>query len=272
MKVVIMKDYEDVSDWTAKYIRKKILEFQPSNESYFVLGLSSGTQHLGLYRKLIELYDRGLISFKYVKTFNTCEYAGLEKDSTESTTNFMWNNFFQDIDITGENVNIMDGNAEDLDQECADYEAKIKEAGGIHLFVAGISANGDVGCNETGSSLVSRTRVKSQSVEVIRRNAKFFGGDIRLVPTRALTVGIATVMEAREVILLVTGEEQAANVKNAIERGVNHICPLSAFQQHEHCVFVLDENATLDLRVRTVAHYKGLCALTHFVDFEENID
>ena len=170
----------------------------------------------------------------------------------------MWNNFFQDIDITGENVNIMDGNAEDLDQECADYEAKIKEAGGIHLLVAGgsigrkfsvlrccialrcvalrcvalrcvalrcvalrcvalrcvalrcvvirpdmpvvgISANGDVGCNETGSSLVSRTRVKSQSVEVIRRNAKFFGGDIRLVPTRALTVGIATVMEAREV-------------------------------------------------------------------------
>jgi len=199
MRLVILDDYDNVSTWAAKYIRNKILMFQPGPDKYFVLGLPTGSTPLGTYKKLIEFYKNGILSFKYVKTFNMDEYVGLPRDHPESYHSFMFDNLFKHVDIDPNNVHILDGNAVNLDQECSDFETKIKEAGGIHLFVGGIGPDGHIAFNEPGSSLVSRTRVKTLAQDTILANARFFENDLKKVPTQALTVGVGTVMDAQEV-------------------------------------------------------------------------
>ncbi|KAB0401014.1 hypothetical protein E2I00_001381 [Balaenoptera physalus] len=213
---------------------------------------------LGCYKKLIEYYKNGDLSFKYVKTFNMDEYVGLPRDHPESYHSFMWNNFFKHIDIHPENTHILDGNAADLQAECDAFEEKIKAAGGIELFVGGIGPDGHIAFNEPGSSLVSRTRVKTLAMDTILANARFFDGDLAKVPTMALTVGVGTVMDAREVMILITGAHKAFALYKAIEEGVNHMWTVSAFQQHPRTVFVCDEDATLELKVKTVKYFKGL--------------
>lgn len=152
-----------------------------------------------MYQKLIEFYEAGKISFKYVKTFNMDEYVNLPRDHPESYHYYMWNNFFKHIDIVPENVHILDGNASDLVVECDNYEKKISAAGGIELFIGGIGPDGHIAFNEPGSSLVSRTRVKTLAHDTLEANARFFDNDINKVPKQALTVGVGTVMDAREV-------------------------------------------------------------------------
>lgn len=183
---------------------------------------------------------------------------GLPRDHPESYHSFMWNNFFKHIDISPENVHILDGNAPDLQAECDAFEEKIKAAGGIELFVGGIGPDGHIAFNEPGSSLVSRTRVKTLAMDTILANARFFDGDLSKVPTMALTVGVGTVMDAREVMILITGAHKAFALYKAIEDGVNHMWTVSAFQQHPNTVFVCDEDATLELKVKTVKYFKGL--------------
>lgn len=141
----------------------------------------------------------GTVSFKYVITFNMDEYVGLPREHPESYHSFMYQNFFRHIDIDPQNTHILDGNAPDLEAECAAYEAKIKEAGGIELFIGGIGPDGHIAFNEPGSSLASRTRLKTLAVDTINANARFFGNDYSKVPQQALTVGVGTVMDAREV-------------------------------------------------------------------------
>lgn len=167
--------------------------------SYFVLGLPTGSTPLGMYRKLIEYHKAGKVSFKYVKTFNMDEYVGLPRDHHESYHYFMYNNFFSHIDIDPANVHILNGNAPDLIAECASFESKIKEAGGVELFIGGIGPDGHIAFNEPGSSLVSRTRVKTLAQDTLEANARFFNNDISLVPQEALTVGVGTVMDSKEV-------------------------------------------------------------------------
>ncbi|GFV19014.1 glucosamine-6-phosphate isomerase 2 [Trichonephila clavipes] len=251
-------DYENVSTWAAKYIRKKIRQFKPDESRYFVLGLPTGSTPLGTYKKLIEFYKEGSVSFKYVKTFNMDEYVGLPRDHPESYHSFMWNNFFKHIDIQPQNVNLLDGNATDLNAECESYEKKIVEAGGIDLFIGGIGPDGHIAFNEPGSSLASRTRLKTLAVDTIEANARFFGNDLSLVPHEALTVGVGTVMAAREVMILITGSHKALALSKAIEEGVSHMWTVSAFQMHPNTIFICDEDATLELRVKTVKYFKGL--------------
>ncbi|KAG7244920.1 hypothetical protein INR49_024317 [Caranx melampygus] len=164
MKLIILNDYDQASEWAAKYIRNKILRFKPGPDRYFTLGLPTGSTPLGCYKKLIEYYKNGDISFQYVKTFNMDEYVGIGPD-------------------------------------------------------------GHIAFNEPGSSLVSRTRVKTLAKDTIMANARFFDGDLSKVPTMALTVGVGTVMDAKE---------------------------------HPQTVFVCDEDATLELRVKTVKYFKGM--------------
>ncbi|KAL3879435.1 hypothetical protein ACJMK2_031733 [Sinanodonta woodiana] len=204
MRLVIVDDYKAVSDWAARYIRRRILDFKPGPDRYFTLGLPTGSTPLGTYRRLIEFHKAGLLSFKYVKTFNMDEYVALPRDHPESYHSFMWNNFFKHIDINPENAHILDGNAPDLIKECDQYEQKITEAGGIELFVGCIGPDGHIAFNEPGSSLVSRTRLKTLAHDTIIANARFFGGDVSKVPTQALTVGVGTVMDARECQSLIT--------------------------------------------------------------------
>jgi len=261
MKLILLEEYNNVSEWAAKYVRNKINKFNPGPGRHFVLGLPTGSTPLGMYKKLIEFCNEGLVSFKYVETFNMDEYVGLPRDHPESYHYYMWSNFFKHIDILPENVHLLDGQAKDLEAECVNYEAKIKEAGGIHLFVGGIGPDGHIAFNEPGSSLVSRTRMKTLAVETVVANARFFGGDISKVPKNALTVGVGTVMDAKEVMILITGVSKALALHKAIEEGVSHMWTVSAFQQHPCTVFVCDEPATHELKVKTVKYFKGLMDL-----------
>jgi len=261
MKLVIHDTYTQVSEWAAKYVRNKIQQFNPGPDKYFVLGLPTGGTPLGMYEKLIEFMKNGDLSFKYVKTFNMDEYVGLPRDHRESYHTYMWSNFFKHIDIQPENVFILNGNAPDLVQECNQYEAEIKKAGGIHLFVGGIGPDGHIAFNEPGSSLVSRTRLKTLAMDTVIANARFFDNDISQVPKMALTVGVGTVMDADEVMILITGAGKALALHHAIEQGVSHMWTVSAFQQHPHTTFVCDENVTNELKVRTVKYFKGLMEL-----------
>ncbi|XP_069620143.1 glucosamine-6-phosphate isomerase 1 isoform X2 [Ranitomeya imitator] len=258
MKLIILDDYDQASEWAAKYIRNRIIHFNPSAEKYFTLGLPTGSTPLECYKKLIEYHKNGDLSFKYVKTFNMDEYVGLPREHPESYHSFMWNNLFKHIDIIPENTHILDGNAPDLQTECNLFEEKIKAAGGIELFVGGIGPDGHIAFNEPGSSLVSRTRVKTLAMDTILANARFFDNNLSKVPTMALTVGVGTVMDAKEVMILITGAHKAFALYKAIEEGVNHMWTVSAFQQHPSTVFVCDEDATLELRVKTVKYFKGL--------------
>ncbi|XP_032885124.1 glucosamine-6-phosphate isomerase 1-like [Amblyraja radiata] len=258
MKLIILEDATKATEWAAKYIRNQIIRFNPGPERYFTLGLPTGSTPLGCYKKLIEYYRNGDLSFKYVKTFNMDEYVGLPRDHPESFHSFMWNNFFNYMDILPENAHILDGTAPDLDAECRAFEEKIKSTGGIELFVGGIGPDGHIAFNEPGSSLVSRTRVKTLAMDTILANARFFNGDSSKVPTMALTVGVGTVMDAREVLILITGAHKSLALHKAIEDGVNHMSTVSALQQHPKTLFVCDEDATSELRMKTVRYFKGL--------------
>ena len=176
---------------SAKYIKERIRQFKPSLDRPFVLGLPTGSSPIGTYKALVELYKKGDLSFEHVVTFNMDEYVGLPRDHPESYHSFMWKNLFMHVDIKPENVHILDGNAEDLDAECLRYEAEIARVGGIELFLGGIGPDGHIAFNEPGSSLTSRTRVKTLAYETIIANARFFEGDVAKVPKLALTVGVA---------------------------------------------------------------------------------
>lgn len=258
MKLVILDNPEFVAEWSAKYVMKKILDYKPGPDNLFVLGLPTGSTPLGMYKKLIEYYKQGKISFKYVKTFNMDEYVGLPRSHPESYHSYMLKNFFQHIDIDPKNVHILDGNASDLVAECNNYERLINEAGGVRLFIGGIGPDGHIAFNEPSSSLVSRTRVKTLALETLEANRRFFDNDLSKVPKRALTVGVGTVMDAYEVMILITGVNKAFALHKAIEEGVNHMWTVSAFQQHPNTIIVCDEDATHELKVKTVKYFKNM--------------
>lgn len=182
MRLIIQNSYEQISHWAAAYIVKSIREFEPSPEKPFVLGLPTGSTPYGTYKELIRLYRQGQISFRNVVTFNMDEYIGIPKDHPQSYYTFMWDNFFRQIDIKPENANILNGNALNLERECEDYEKKIASYGGIDLFMGGIGPDGHIAFNEPGSSLTSRTRVKSLTTDTIIANSRFFNNDITQVP------------------------------------------------------------------------------------------
>lgn len=168
----------------------------------------------------------------------------------------MWYNFFKHVDILPENVHILDGNAPNLQAECEAYELEITKAGGIELFIGGIGPDGHIAFNEPGSSLVSRTRVKTLAHDTIIANARFFDNSLEKVPKQALTVGVGTVMDAREVMILITGAHKAFALYKAIEEGMSHMWTVSAFQQHPRTIILCDEDATLELKVKTVKYFK----------------
>lgn len=253
-----MNDPNEVAEWAARYVKKRIQDFQPGPEKYFVLGLPTGSTPYGMYQKLIEFYRAGKISFKYVKTFNMDEYVNLPRDHPESYHYYMFNNFFKHIDIDPKNAHVLDGNAPDLIQECNKYEKEIADAGGVDLFIGGIGPDGHIAFNEPGSSLLSRTRVKTLAQDTLQANARFFGNDIGKVPKQALTVGVGTVMDAREVMILITGSHKAFALYKAIEEGINHMWTVSAFQQHPQTFIICDEDSTMELRVKTVKYFKAL--------------
>ncbi len=258
MRLIIQESYGKMSQWAAAYIVKRINEFKPTAKRPFVLGLPTGSTPIGTYKELIHLNQTGRVSFKNVVTFNMDEYIGIPKDHPESYHTFMWSNFFSQIDIPAANVNILDGNAPDLEKECEAYEAKIAAVGGIDLFMGGIGPDGHIAFNEPGSSLTSRTRVKSLTTDTIIANSRFFGGDINQVPKRALTVGVGTIMDAKEVLILANGHNKARALCHAVEGAVNHMWTISVLQMHPRGIIVCDDAATVELKVGTVNYFKDI--------------
>jgi len=269
MRLIVRPDFEAVSEWAANHVARRINRHERALAERgpgegggaprpFVLGLPTGSSPLGMYRKLAELCAAGKVSFRNVVTFNMDEYVGLPEEHPQSYHSFMWENFFSRVDIERGNVNILDGNAPDLEAECARYGARMRELGGIDLFVGGVGADGHIAFNEPGSSLSSRTRVKTLTRDTKLMNSRFFGGDPEKVPKTALTVGVGTVMDAREVLVLASGINKARALQHSIEDGVNHLWTLSCIQLHPHGVVVCDEDATMELKVGTVRYFKEI--------------
>ncbi len=258
MRVIIESDYQSLSNWAANHVAKRINEFHPTAERPFVLGLPTGSSPLGMYRALIELNKQGAVSFAHVVTFNMDEYVGLPESHPESYHSFMYTNFFNHIDICKENIHILNGNAADLEAECANYEKQIASYGGIDLFVGGIGPDGHIAFNEPGSSLSSRTRVKTLTTDTIVANSRFFDNDMEKVPKTALTVGVGTVMDAKEVLILCNGHNKARALQHAIEGAVTQMWTISALQMHRHGIIVCDEAATDELKVGTYRYFKDI--------------
>lgn len=249
---------KNVGDWAAAYVAKKILDFNPNENKKFVLGLPTGSTPLQMYKRLIQFHKDGLISFKNVVTFNMDEYVGLEPNHKQSYHYYMYENFFKHIDIQRENINILDGMADDYKKECQRYEDKIKKVGGIDLFLGGVGADGHIAFNEPGSSLNSRTRDKELTEDTIINNSRFFDNDINKVPKLTLTVGVGTIMDAKEVLIMVNGLSKARALYQGIECGVNHLWTISALQLHEKAIIVADEDACSEIKVGIYKYYKDI--------------
>jgi len=258
MRFIIENDKAAVGKWVANYVMNRILEFAPTADKPFVMGLPTGSTPLTTYKELVRLNQEKKFSFEHIITFNMDEYCGLPKDHKESYYTFMWQNLFSHVDIKKENVNILNGNAPDLLAECESYEQRIKAVGGIELFLGGIGPDGHIAFNEPGSSLSSRTRVKTLNYDTIVANARFFDGDIEKVPKRSLTVGVGTVMDSREVLIIATGINKSLALHQCIEQGVNHMWTVSAIQTHPSAMVVADEDATAELKVKTVKYFKEI--------------
>jgi glucosamine-6-phosphate deaminase len=247
-----------LSEWAGNYIAAKIVKAAPTADKPFVLGLPTGSSPLGTYRRLIALNRCGAVSFEHVVTFNMDEYAGLPEDHPQSYHSFMWNNFFGHIDIQPQHVHILNGNAHDAEAECAEYEARIAERGGIDLFLGGIGPDGHIAFNEPGSSLASRTRVKTLTTDTIIANSRFFDNDVTKVPKKALTVGVATVLGAKEVLIVVNGHNKARALQQAVEGAVNHMWTITALQLHPKGIIVCDEDACAALTVGVYKYFKDI--------------
>lgn len=263
MRLIIQPNADQIAKWAANYVVSKIKKANPTPEKPFKLALPTGSSPIKMYKELIRLHKNGTVSFENVITFNLDEYIGLDADHPQSYHHFMWDTFFNHIDIKKENVNIPNGVAEDIEAECAAYDQKIKDAGGIDLFLGGVGTDGHIAFNEPGSSLASRTRIKTLTTKTIVANSRFFD-TVDDVPKTAVTVGIGTILESKEILILVDGSHKARALYHAVEGSVNQMWTVSALQLHRKGIIVCDYDACSDLRVGT---YK------YFLDIEhDNLD
>jgi len=256
MRLIIHENYEKACRWTAAYISARINSY--TTDKPFVLGLPTGSSPLGVYKEFIKMYKDGKLSFKNVRTFNMDEYTGLSANHPQSYRYFMMENLFNHIDIDPKHIHILDGMAKEPEKECRLYEDAIKAEGGIELFLGGMGSDGHIAFNEPGSSLSSRTRIKTLTADTKAANARFFDSDPSKVPHTALTVGVGTVMDAREVMIIVNGRGKARALKAVVEDGVNHMWTLSCLQTHPRAIIVCDDDATEELKVGTVRYFKDI--------------
>lgn len=241
MEVVIQPDAAAVANVVADAIDRLV-----SSKPDAVLGLATGSSPLGVYGELVRRYRAGTVDFERVTAFLLDEYIGLPPGHPESYRTFIERHFSGLVDIDPNNVHVPDGAAPDIDAACADYESKIRAAGGVDLQLLGIGADGHLGFNEPTSSLASRTRVKTLTEQTRADNNRFFG-DLDEVPRHVLTQGIATILDARHLVLIAIGAGKAEPIARAVEGPVASMCPASAIQLHPHATVVIDEAAAEQL-------------------------
>ena len=233
MRLIPLTTAEQVGKWAARHIVNRINAFKPTADRPFVLGLPTGGTPMTTYKALVEMHKAGQVSF-------------------------MHRNFFDHVDIPAENINLLNGNAPDIDAECRQYEEKIRSYGKIHLFMGGVGNDGHIAFNEPASSLASRTRIKTLTHDTRVANSRFFDNDVNQVPKYALTVGVGTLLDAEEVMILVLGSQKALALQAAVEGCVNHMWTISCLQLHPKAIMVCDEPSTMELKVKTLRYFNEL--------------
>lgn len=258
MRVIFLNTPDEIAQWVAHYIIYRINVFNPTNKKPFVLGLPAGSTPMKTYKNLIKLHQNGKISFKHVIVFMMDEYLGVSNEDSKSYHKFIYKNFINHIDIMSKNVHILNGNTENLQNECQKYEEKIKSYGCVNLFMGGVGNDGHLAFNEPGSALTSRTRIQTLSYETRLSNSRFFNNQINFVPKFALTIGLATLLESQEIIIVATGQDKANAVHAAIEGSINHMWPISCLQLHPKSILVCDELSTMELKIKTIKHFQNM--------------
>jgi len=241
MEVIVKNTYEEMSALAARMIAELVRKSPDC-----VLGLATGSTPVGTYKELIRLHKEEGLNFSKVTTFNLDEYVGLTGDHPQSYRYFMDENLFNHINIKKSNTNVPDGMAEDIPKSCATYERKIREAGGVDIQLLGIGANGHIAFNEPGSSLGSRTRVKTLDDKTIQDNARFFNS-IDEVPRYAITMGIGTIMDARRLILLANKDNKADAIVKTVEGPITAMVPATIVQLHARAIIITDKAAASKL-------------------------
>jgi len=249
VEIVVLPDSESVAEFSANIV-VELMRKKPAA----VLGLATGSTPIALYQHLVERYRSEDVSFSEVVTFNLDEYLGLDPSNPQSYRSFMNSQLFDHVDIDLRNTHLPHcEEAQNPRKVGAAYEREISHAGGIDLQILGIGANGHIGFNEPTSSLRSRTRVKTLTERTVQDNSRLFKPH-EAQPQLAMTMGIATILEARQLVLMATGESKAHSVRQAIEGPLSAMCPASALQLHENVVFILDEDAACELE--GLAYYR----------------
>jgi glucosamine-6-phosphate deaminase len=252
MRIIISESYEEMSRAGAKIVAKAL-----NRKPNAVLGLATGSTPLGLYKELVRMHREDGLDFSQVTTFNLDEYVGLRKDHPQSYHYFMYENLFKHINIAPQNIYIPSGTTDNYEAFCRWYEQRIVECGGIDLQLLGIGSDGHIAFNEPSSSLGSRTRIKTLARQTIADNARFFG-KFEDVPVYAITMGVGTILEAREVLLVANGENKAQAVAEAIEGPVTSMITASALQLHPDTTAVLDRAAATKLKM--IEYYEWIQA------------
>ena len=242
MEVIIRPTAEEAARLVARLIAHEV-----KADPRLVLGLATGRTMERVYRLLVEMHDDGELDFSEARTFNLDEYVGLGADDPHSYRHYMDDHLFNRVNIDRRNTHLPDGMAADLDAECRRYEGRIRDVGGIGLQLLGLGRSGHIGFNEPLSALRSRTRVKALTRTTIEQNAPLFGSPY-LVPTRAITMGVGTILDARRVVLLATGVHKAGIVAKTVEGPITAMISATALQLHERCTVVIDEDASAELK------------------------
>jgi glucosamine-6-phosphate deaminase len=241
MLVIVKENYDQMSKEAAKIVADRLRK-KPN----LVLGLATGSTPLGLYKELIRMHKEEGLDFSKVTTFNLDEYIGLPPEHDQSYHYFMWESFFKHINIEPRFIHIPMGMAKDVDAFCQWYEQRMKEFGGVDLQILGIGGNGHIAFNEPGSSLGSRTRIKTLTGTTRMDNARFFKNSAE-VPKYAITMGVGTIMDAKEIILLANKAGKADAIKAAVEGPITAMCPASIIQLHQTAFVIVDKDASTKL-------------------------
>ncbi|OCA91706.1 glucosamine-6-phosphate deaminase [Pseudobacillus wudalianchiensis] len=237
MKIIKVKDYKELSETAARLILEKVRA-----NPQLVLGLATGGTPEGMYEQLVTDHRTAGTSYQQITTFNLDEYAGLPREDRNSYYTYMRQQLFDHIDIPEENVHLPNGETEDLQAECRHYEQLIKEAGDVDLQILGIGGNGHIGFNEPGTSFDSVTHVVTLDESTREANARYFSS-LDEVPTHAVTMGIQTIMRAKEIVLLVSGESKADAIVRLLTEEANESFPASALLTHPNVTLIVDEEA-----------------------------
>ncbi|WP_027308120.1 glucosamine-6-phosphate deaminase [Caloramator sp. ALD01] len=244
MRIIVTENYDELSKKAADIVASQLI-LKPKS----VIGFATGGTPIGMYKEIVKMYREGKFSFKDVVTFNLDEYYGLDRENPQSYYFYMMEHLFKYVDIDKNNINIPDGRAEDIEKECIEYEEKIEKAGGIDLQILGIGKNGHIGFNEPDVKFEAKTHLVRLDEDTIKANSRFFNS-IEEVPTKAISMGIKTIMHTRKIVLLASGKEKAEIIEKMVNGPITPDVPASILQLHPDVTLILDREAASQLNIK----------------------